>query len=157
MSIIKKKGKWQFGYKDTYNLDSALRPIIGAGLQKFYDVLKDREKNNKTFGVPIAFCNPDRTEDEEVTSDEWFTALESMLYAFTAEEPDMDDFGVSISMEFVELPVDHKFHSTAKSIKFTYTPDEESYEVYRKACAEHEAKVQYGYELFGKHYQNLWW
>ncbi len=153
MSIIKKKGKWEFGYKDTYSLDSALRPIIGAGLQKFYDVLKDREENNKCFGVPIDFCK----DSEDVESDEWFDALEKMIYAFTAEEPDMDDFGVSIEMEFVELPEDHKFHGMTKTVNFIYTPNEEAYEVYRQARKEHEAKLQCGYELFGKHYKQLWW
>jgi hypothetical protein len=153
--VIKKKGKWQFGYKDTYSLDDTLRPIIGAGLQKFYDVLKDREKNDKCFGVPSSFAG--YHSEEEVSSDSWFKALEDMIYAFTAEEPCMEDYNVSINMEFIELPEDHKLHGKAKSAKFTYIPDEEAYNVYRAACVDHEAKVQYGLELFGKHYQQLWW
>lgn len=155
MTIRKQKGKWQFGYEDTYNLDASLRPIIGAGLQKFYDVLKDREKNGKCFGVPSEFVIDDNAE--EISTDLWFKALEEMIYAFTAEEPDMSDYNVSIDMEFIDLPEDHAQYSTCKTVNFTYIPNEEAYNVYRAACNEHDLKVQQGLELFGKFYKSLWW
>ena len=148
----KSKGKWVFNYKETYNLNSALSPVIGAGLQKFYDTLKTREASGKCFGVPDEFYDAEADGAER-----WYTALEAMIYSFTAEEPDMESFGVSLDMKFVELPEGHPAKGTCKTAEFTYTPNKEAYDVYKDACHAHHERVQYGLELFGKHYRNLWW
>jgi hypothetical protein len=148
----KSKGKWIFNYKETFGLDTTLRPIIGAGLVKFRDVLVEKEKSSKVFGVPSGFY-----DEETDRADKWFDVLDKMVYAFTAKEPDMRDFGVSLDMTSEPLPESHPNHKTCSKMVFIYTPSEEAYNVYRDAMREHEKKLQEGYKLFGENYQSLWW
>lgn len=140
------------GYKDTFSLDSTLRPIIAAGLVKFRDVLRERDTNGKTIGVPSYYYDP--AEDSCTL---WLEILDKMVYSFTANEPEMEEFGVSLEWEFIDLPESNPSYVEAKSMKVTYLPSEEAYKVYSDAVVEHNKRLEEGYKLFGENYSNLWW
>jgi len=102
MSVIKRKGKWQFGYRDTFSLDHTLSPIIYAGLSRFHEVLEKRNKEGGCLGVPNEYM---KDESEWVTDSDvqdWLDDIKKMMYAFENKEPDMKDY--NFSLEMVPVP-----------------------------------------------------
>lgn len=154
MSVIKRKGKWQFGYRDTYSLDHTLSPIIYAGLSRFHEVLERRNKEGGCLGVPNEYCaNPDvDVTDQEVQN--WLDDIKKMMYAFENKEPDMRDYNFSLSM--VEVP-----NGVAKegcSVPYTIECDNEEEKArYYADMDVHEAKRQEGLDLFSSKFRSLWW
>jgi len=145
MTIIKKKGKWQFGYKDTYSLDSSLGPIIHAGLKKFHDVLESRSNLGKTIGIPSEYM---RNEAEWITDNDvqdWLNDLKKMMYAFYDKEPDIRDYNFKMRIN----PGD-------RSPQIICTNEEEAAR-YKEAAQLHQEKVQEGLALFALRYKDLWW
>ena len=87
-----KKGKVEFGYKDTYNLDTILSEVILSGLVKFHNVLKEKDKAGKAYGVPYF---EEIGEDVEKASEKWFDILSKMIYAFDEKnEPDITKYNI---------------------------------------------------------------
>ena len=154
MSVIKRKGKWQFGYRDTYSLDHTLSPIIYAGLSKFHEVLEKRNKEGGCLGVPIDYCaNPDvDVTDQEVQN--WLDDIKKMMYAFENKEPDMRDYSFSLEM----VPVPGGIAKDGCSVPYTIECDnqEEKARYYADLDA-HELRVQEGLNLFANKYKSLWW
>jgi hypothetical protein len=154
MSVIKRKGKWQFGYRDTYSLDYTLSPIIYAGLSKFHEVLEKRNKEGGCLGVPSEYCaNPDLdVTDQEIQN--WLDDIKKMMYAFENKEPDMRHYNFSLEM----APVPGGVAKAGCSVPYTIECDNlEERARYYADMDEHESKVQEGLNLFGQKYKSLWW
>lgn len=151
---MRMKGKKPiFGYKDTYDLNDTLRPIIGAGITKFIEVKKQKDE---WFGVPGQFMNDIGVDDVNVAAPLWDEVLEKMRYAFCEPEPDMTDY----DFEFGPITSEPYFDENGNKM-YKMDPIEvfnrPAYEDYKKDEAEHHRRVQEGYELFGKYFNNLWW
>lgn len=141
------KGKWKASYRDTWSLDCALNPIILAGLERFYEVLKSRHEKGDTIGIPNDYM---KNEEDWVTDSDvqdWLADIEKMMHAFSDEEPDMDEFKFKQKLEPVE-----------GSEGYTIVTDNlEERDRYHQAVKEHKEKVQEGLDLFAKRYKDLWW
>ena len=154
MSVIKRKGKWQFGYRDTYSLDHTLSPIIYAGLSKFHEVLEKRNKEGGCLGVPIDYCaNPDvDVTDQEVQN--WLDDIKKMMYAFENKEPDMRNYNFSLDV----VPVPGGIAKEGCSVPYTIECDNQEEKArYYADLDVHEKKVQEGLNLFANKYKSLWW
>lgn len=152
MTVRKVKGKWQFGYKDTYSLDSTLSPIICAGLKKFLSVLEERNKTDKCFGIPGEYVsdNSETIPDEDV--EKYFDDLRLMIYAFDEDEvPSMSDYDFKINM--TSEPYGDKGYSRA----IFETIGQDEYDRYREDVKEHEEKCCKGRELMFQKWGSLWW
>ena len=153
MTIIKKKGEWQFGYKDTWSLDCSLSPIIAAGLTKFHDVLKEKNAKGGCIGIPNGFM---KNEEEWVTDSDiqdWLDTLQQMIYAFQDNAPEIKDFHFSFNI--IEVEDATPIHGCSKPYHIEPT-NQEAYDAFRAAEKEHQERVQKGLELFAKHYKDLW-
>jgi hypothetical protein len=155
MTVIKKKGKWEFGYKDTYSLNTTLNPIILAGLQKFHDILEQRNKTGKTIGVPNEYM---KKEEEWITDSDvqdWLDDLKKMMYAFDGSKgPDISKYNFHMNM----IPVEGGVAKEGMSVPYTIEPtDEEASDRYHADCKAHEDKVKEGLKLFSDKYSDLWW
>lgn len=150
-----------FNYDDTFSLDSVLSPIIGAGLIKFLEVLKTQraDPSDSFFGIPSGYVEQVDDEDETDSNydvrfnegtDKWFCVLESMIYAFTAEEPELGA-GV-LEMISPSVPDDRGLYPVEIVIH-----DQTAYDKHEREREEHERKVKDGLNLFSEHYNNLWW
>lgn len=148
MTVVRKKGEWKFGYRDTFSLDHTLAPIIKAGLEKFLEVLEKKETEGKAWGIPSDFCDYD--ENYNVTAyhtEKWFDALREMIWAFGSDKMySMKgyDLGRGFWDEREDTPEEYKFH---KQERERYKKDSEAY----------YERQQKGYELFAKHFNDLWW
>lgn len=147
----KVNGVWEFNRKDTYNLNSTLSPVIAAGLKKFLEVIQERDG-----GVPGKFIQEnllktETDEEMEIAFGAWTDVIREMIFAFDSEEPSFDG-------EFFEGP-DHGKEGSVKNCKiWDMRPrDQEAWDKYMKDSREYEERVQKGYELFGKYFDNLWW
>lgn len=150
MTVIKNKGEWQFGYKDTYGLDSTLNPIIAAGVRKFKEVLVTRNKDGKCFGVPSSVCYSDNVTDTDIQN--WFDILDKIIYTFEDKEPDISAYNYNIKM--INGDVDPV---TGNTQVFFECDNDQEYNRYTNDLEIHVKKVQDGLNLFAKHYKDLWW
>lgn len=138
-------------YKDTWNLEQTLRPIIGAAIRKFLEV---KQQNSDWFGVPGVFTT-DETSNFEDAAKIWQEILEKMDYAFNQPAPNMDDYDFKFNkMTSKEVEVHGEIMHRLGPITVT---NEEELERYKKDEAEWKARCQEGYELFGKYFKHLWW
>ena len=149
MTIRKNKGKWEFGYKDTYSLDDSLSPIIAAGVRKFKDVLEERNNRNACIGIPHSVCNGGEVDDDSVKK--WFDILDKIVYAFENKEPDSEGFDFELDRTF------EKIEGTKLNRMNINCSDDDAWDRYIEALKEHRAKVQEGVDLFAKHFKDLWW
>ena len=144
MTVIKKKGEWQFGYQDTFSLNMSLGPIIYAGLKKFHKVLSERYASGKTYGIPQEYAG----EDWSASKQAWLSDIEKMMYAFNPKsEPNIMDYDF-------DYPNFMKERSDA--VDFTCSNEEER-DRYHEDCKIHQQKVEEGLKLFAEKYQDLWW
>ena len=147
MTVIKKKGEWQFGYRDTFSLDMSLGPIIYAGLKKFHEVLSERSASGKSYGIPQEYA-VEPFENWDVNKNQWLSDIEKMMYAFNPKsEPDIMDYDF-------DFPNFMKEGSDA--VDFTCSNEAERNR-YHEDCKIHQQKVEEGLKLFGEKYQDLWW
>lgn len=153
MSVIKRRGKWQFGYKDTFSLDYTLSPIIYAGLSRFHEVLSKRNKEGSCIGIPNEYM---KDESEWVTDSDvqdWLDDIKKMMYAFENKEPEMKDYNFSLSM----VPVEGGVAKEGCSVPYTIECDNEGEKArYYADMDVHEKRVQEGLNLFGQKYKSLW-
>ena len=138
MKYTGRKG-WVASYKDTWDLDNTLSPIIAAGLSKFLSI-----KDKPVFGVPNkVYVEYGLSEDEDdLACFLWCEILAHMLWAFTAEEPDVNDYNYHVKLDN---------HKLVRSGDLT-----ERDRYYNDIKAFHEWR-QIGLDLFSKYYSNLWW
>ncbi len=140
-------------YRDTWDVEHTLRPIIGEALRKFIEV-KNNPKHSDWFGVPAGMLSSDADvmslEPTEEAQKAWDDILDKMLLAFTEEEPDMDNY--DFTLEFVPNP-DNELRGRMLVTKGS----EEEKERYYKDVEEYYKRRQEGYELFGKWLRNIWW
>lgn len=142
----KSKGKWIASYRDIWDLDNTLSPIILAGLVKF----KETIVNSEYSGVPSSFVRGEDITDEEVK--EWHNVIDSMTYAFDKNNiPDILDFKFKIEMERVETK------DNGSTQIFLKCDNEEEKERYYQALKEHHNKCTEGRMLFAKYYESLWY
>ena len=142
-------------YKDTYNMDTVLNPVIAAWLKKFIEV-KHSDKA-RLFGVPTgALAHHGLISEDRPIEDAdkvWDEVLEKMLYAFDDNEPNITKY--DFDFDFVPTSVDPEY---GQCYTMQLKPGTEAEnERYDRDMKEHEAKVKEGRELFFKFYDNLWW
>lgn len=138
------KGKWKASYKDTWDMEHCLRPIIGAGVSKFLEVLKTKD----CASVPVTMLelvgvedyNDVTPEQHQQAHDLWIGILEKMSFAFNSSEPDIHDYKFDID-----------FVNGRSSIS-----NKEEHERYTKDTREYYDKRYEGYRLFGEYLNNLW-
>jgi len=152
-------------YWDTWSMDHTLSPIILPML---------RQLKEKKHGAPFV-DDEDVPEELKSTSapakeNEWDTdanhfarwdwAMDEMIFAFTCKtddsweeefrEGEMDMLWVPVDKDGNEVPKgEHKHYQMKDGPKNTYKCDYEGMRVV-------EARIQNGFRLFGKYYQNLW-
>lgn len=157
--MIYKKGKWQASYKDTFSLDHTLSPIIYAGLQKFHDVLEQKNREGKCLGIPNEYMKneADWGSNVNVTDSDvqnWLDDIKKMMYAFENKEPDMGAYDFSLEM----VPVPGEVAKEGCSVPYTIECDNlEEKARYYADCDEHERLVQEGLKLTFEKWGNLWW
>lgn len=128
-----------FSYKDTWDMNSVISPVIYEGIKKF------KEVNAKVdFG-----SYPGQLENME----EWEAILDKMLYAFAGKAPDISAYGFSFT------PGPEHGKETDKdcrvwNMKIVNKPEHDRYDEDLKI---HHEKVQVGLDLFAKYFQDLWW
>ncbi len=148
--MIYKKGRWQASYKDTWSLDHTLSPIIYAGLSKFHDVLEQKNHEGKCLGVPNEYMKNEADWVTDSDVQDWLDDIKKMMYAFENKEPDMRDYGFTLTM--VEL------EETDRGRSYTIeTSNEEESARFDRDREIHEEKVQEGLDLLAKRWKNLWW
>lgn len=143
MTILKKKGKWEFGYKDTYSLDSSLGPIISSGLKKLHDILESRSKESKTIGIPNDYMKDEAAWVTDSDVQDWLNDLKKMIYAFEDKEPEIKDYSFKVEIN--------------KDAGVITCNNEEGLDLYREDVRIHQQNVQEGLNLFALRYKNLWW
>lgn len=157
MTVIKKKGKWQFGYKDTYSLDYTLSPIIYAGLSRFHEVLSKRNKEGGCIGIPNEYM---KNESQWVTDNDvqgWLDDIKKMMYAFENKEPNMKDYNFKLNMVPVESDLGSVYEGDYGKPYTIECDNEEEKARYYADMDKHEKKVQEGLNLFGQKFKSLWW
>lgn len=144
-----------FSYKDTWDLETVLNPVIAAGLRKFYEV--KHSPKSKWFGVSGKVIHDYQvangldirmdTSKEllEKVDQYWDEILLKMIYAFEDKEPE----GVSYNFDW-DVVFDPKF-------RMVLTGDPKEKERYDKDCETHRQKVLEGRQLFIDYYDCLWW
>ena len=152
--MIYKKGRWQASYKDTFSLDMTLSPIIYAGLQKFHDVLEQKNREGKCLGVPSEYCSDCEIGPTDQEVQNWLDDIKKMMYAFENKEPDMSLYNFNLEM----VPVPGGVAKEGCSVPYTIECDNmEEKARYYADCDEHERLVQEGLELTFRKWKSLWW
>lgn len=136
-----------FSRKDCWSLGHTLDPIIGAGLQKFYEeLIRLREEGHAMRGCPGSIMKND-DDDFEESYQKWIDIVQEMVYAFTVDEPNYTG-----KIEFMEGEPNEE-----GLIAFNTRVDEKLWAEHMEECKAHHARVKAGRELFIKHYDDLWW
>lgn len=148
------KGKWAASYRDTYSLDHTLSPIIYAGLQKFHDVLEQKNREGKCLGIPNEYMKNEADWVTDSDVQDWLDDINKMMYAFENKEPDIRDYDFHMNMTPVEGGVARKGCSIPYTIDSTNQAETDRY---HEDCKEHEVKVQEGLKLFSAKFKSLWW
>lgn len=148
-----------FSIRDTWDLTYVFNPILAGGLKKFKEVIS---KEDCVAGCPFGFL-PDgyeglSVEEQERVGDEgvkeWHEAIDTMIYAFGVEEPELPD-GV-IELKFVDCAEEVDNSLNYETIE-TVVHDQEALDWWEKEKEEHYKKVKEGRELFKDNYDSLWW
>lgn len=158
------KGKWVTSYRDTYSLEHTLNPIIGSALVKFKEVI-----TTKGFkGLPVEWIS-DHIEKGTVTDQSsegyqelsdsdwnlleslWMEMLDKCIFAFNANEPDMDDYDFKLEHKLKDQDEDGYYE-----LDITCTNEDEK-DLYTNDLKDYHNKCQEGRELFGKYLHQMWW
>lgn len=154
--MYKKRGEWIVNVKDTYHLGE-IDSVMLAYIQKLYDTIKDRE----AIGIPMYYVSKqaaiqgvdDYSDDVDLDAAHQLRLrdLEELIWTYTDNEPDIQDYDFHIEMisgeplENGNIPVDFKVTNQEACDK--YDEDREAY---------WERKLK-GYELAGKLWRKLQW
>jgi hypothetical protein len=152
-------------YWDTWSMDHTLSPVILPMLKQ----LKEK-KHGAPFvddeDVPDhlkSTAAPAKENDWDTDAnhfDRWDWVMGEMIFAFSCKTDDsweeefrsgdIDMLWVPVDRDGNEVPKgEHKFYQMKDGPKNTYKCDYEGMKVV-------EARIQNGFRLFGKYYQNLW-
>lgn len=135
-------------YKDTWCVDSTLRPIIAEALRKFLEV-KENPNHSDYFGVPGVLSDAGSDIKElGVRSKEWDEILHKIHWAFDTPEPDIRKYDFEIKM----IPVEGTEHRYK-----TEVVNQEEYDRYEQDLEDYWKKRTEGYELLGKYLFHMWW
>ena len=139
-----------YGFRDTFDLSSVMRPIIQEGLIKYREVIVDRYRDeNACVAIPFSE-SPD--EDIDQSFWKWVSILDEMIVGFS-EEPDMDDYDFNIYMvESPELGSGNGFRASKVEID-----NREEYTRYANDVKDFHRRAAEGRMLFAQYYENLWW
>ena len=165
MRYTGRKG-WQASKRDVWSVENTLCPIIGATVVKYRE---ESVKDGKFVeGVPVKFCEElvendlvkweDGTslilsdEDERIVAEEWLSVIDKIVYAFTAEEPDIMDYNFSFIKGDKEP---EKTEDGFTKFNLVCTNKKEQARYIKDGNAHYE-KVEEGYKLFGKWLRDIW-
>lgn len=133
---------------DTWNVDNTLSLIIEPMLKQFKATKGGHPcvGNDIPEGCKTCSCQKD-----------WDIILDKMIFAFESLNNDYEDQYYSGKIDIVWTPIDAKGNETPdgeyrrmdKGPNDTHKFDVEGWK-------NHEARIQEGLELFGKHFRNLW-
>lgn len=144
-----------FSYRDTFNMDAVLNPIIHDAIVKFRDTLIERNNKGLIVGVPILkSCSDSDVQSMdygEADFDGWIDILNKMIYSFGNNEPNIEKYHVGLYDERIEVEGQSTKRFTIKA------KDEVAYERYKEDCKIHEEKVKEGLQLFAIYLNSLWW
>lgn len=145
---MRMKGKKPiFGYKDTFNLDATLKPIIHAGLVKFREVItsSDHEFARGVPGKVLSVHYPDydgMSEVPEGSFEKWVEIIDKMIFAFDDnEEPDIMEY--DLRYEWFGDDIDEG--------------NEDRHKKYDADKSEWRIKVLEGRQMFADYQDCLWW
>lgn len=142
-----------YNYSDTFSLESTLAPIIKAGLEKFRDVLVQRNSQGDILGIPCGVENTHQIlleDGSEEAFQEWISTLDKMIVGFS-DEIDIAEYDFSYDMTNEKVEEDG-------SVSYTLScTNEDEATRYREDCKLHHQQRLEGRELFAKHFEDLWW
>ena len=122
-----------FGYKDAWNVDMTLSPIIAKCIRKYME-----PSESDYFGYP-----------EGLTPEKWLVILEKICYAFESKEPEMPDG--TLQMRRSTANKQGHIPCTVEIV------DQETYDRVTKETEEWDKKKKEGRELFAQYYEAMWW
>lgn len=135
-----KHGRPVFGYKDSWDANSSLAPIIVSWLKNHKKVITEKKH---LCGCPSKLLpnqvGQNSYEDVEQGIALWLEYLDKMIYAFENKEPEYD--GGFIGSE-------HDFYKPS---------DQDAWDKYMSRLKTHNKDVQEGLDLFSQHFSDLWW
>ena len=127
---------WTATRQDVLDLDQTLRPILAAGLTKL--LAEHRDSYPSCLG----------------SVEEWRGILQDMIYSFSAKSPEPSDYDFEFFWVDSSGKTIHKItHSIPYEIQHT-NPNE-----YWKFITDSKAfdeDCKRGYNLFAKHFEDLW-
>jgi hypothetical protein len=145
---MRMKGKKPiFSYKDTFDLDATLSPIIYAGLVKFREVItsSDHEFARGVPGKVISEYYPDYDgtgELPEGSFEKWVEIIDKMIFAFDESRvPDISEY--NLLYECFDDDIDEG--------------NEDRHKKYDSDIREWRSKVLKGNHLFAEYRDCLWW
>ena len=143
-----------FNYRDTFSLDSTLASVIKAGLEKFKEVLLERDAKGGCLGIPCGLEDthsiPFDHDSIEEGFKEWISIIDKMIVGFS-EGPSIEDYDFSYDMN------DEKVEEGG-NVSYTLTcTNEDERDRYWRDCEIHRQQRLEGRELFAKHFEDLWW
>lgn len=155
--MIYKKGKWQASYKDTWCLETTLRPIIGAAIKRYIEEVEKGESYpvvmyGKT-GMEDVRCFTQATDEQSLQArSKWLNILYKIDKAFNSKEPNIMKYDFCIDI----LPSeDNTVDSKLKYMDIKVSNEEERNR-YQTDMDEYNAMLEEGYMLFGKYLRHLW-
>lgn len=140
-----------FGYRDTWNLNDVLIPIIVEGIRKF------RAVEHEYKGVPQTIMNDvygsafsHTNEQVEYAAEVWNKKLDFIVEALTAPEPDY-------TKGFTPGP-NHGERTEEGYVTWERFPtDPDAWEQYKRECEVHARNKRLALEYVGKYMLDLWW
>lgn len=152
-----RKGRWQAAKRDTYCVETTLNKIMLAHITKLYELIKDRD----TIGIPMHYVGlqaeiqgVDKYSDDvdlDAAHQLRLRDLEELIWTYSDNEPNMEDYNFHIEMTFGE-----EDERGFCSCDFDIT-NQEGLDKYRKAEDTYWERKIAGYELAGKLWNNLSW
>jgi len=145
---MRMKGKKPiFGYRDTFDLNSTLTPIIHAGLVKFREVItsSDHEFARGVPGMVLSVHFPEYDSNGELPDgsfEKWIEIIDKMIFAFDESRvPDISEY--NLLYECFDDDIDEG--------------NEDRHKKYDSDMREWRIKVLEGRQLFTEYLDCLWW
>lgn len=149
-------GKWIANSKDTWSVETTLNKIVLAHIIKLYDCLK----SSKCHGVPMIYVERqavldglDNIYDGDVDKADALRMkdLEELIWTFSDNEPDMDDYNFDVEMISGSPTARGTTPVTFKIV------NQEGHDRYHEDLLIYEERKAAGYKLFGEIYPHLSW
>lgn len=154
-----KRGKVKFGYRDSYDVEDSLRPIIHDWLVNFKKTLQDIDTRGGCVGVPLTMIDElGEPKSDDGCYDEteirrglelWYEKLDEMIFGFSPEPP------IPSSVDFIMR--EHETTAEGFTRVTIDVVDEEAYNRHLEDEKQFYERAEKGRELFAKHFESLWW